>query len=72
MTTADFEWHVIPDDANPGFVFVKERLAGTDLSNLYGPMRPQVSQTFIRARRDFVYRTVTSRGQATLIFNPRS
>jgi len=55
--------------ANPDFSEVYERLAGSDYLNTY-VMPTGVVESFIRARRDFVYRTVTTQAQAMLIFSP--
>lgn len=69
--TVEFEWH-ISDPEPDGQVFVRERLVGSDHHvNIYGPMPRQLTDTFIRARRDFVHRVVTTRAGAIQIFTPR-
>lgn len=69
MTQISFEWRVSERDAG-GFVLVLERLCGTDLSKQYGPMKGEVAESFIRARRDVVHRTIKTHFQAIKIFEP--
>lgn len=66
----EFEWH-ISDPQPDGSVYVRERIAGRDDHNLYGPMRRKVAESFIKARRAFVHRTVTNKFSAMQIFEPR-
>jgi hypothetical protein len=65
----EFEWHVSAPDAK-GQVHVRERLCGTDRANVYGPMPPQIADSFIKARRVFCRRFITNRG-AIQVFEPR-
>ena len=66
MSRVDFEWQVSDDGLH-----VRERLVGTELSNTYGPMPKHVTDSFIKARRLFVHRFITTHAQAIQIFEPR-
>lgn len=70
MQRVEFEWAISEPDEN-NLVQIRERLAGTDLCNLYGPLPKAIAESFIRARRDFIYRTITTKLQATKIFEAR-
>lgn len=65
----EFEWGITPA-SDDGMVEVHERLAGTDLINRY-PMHKRIAESFVKARRAFVNRTITSRTAAVQIFEPR-
>lgn len=65
----EFEWG-ITETAGDQYE-VHERLVGTDLLNRYAAPTMSVAQSIIRARREFVRRTITSRLQAQQIFEPR-
>lgn len=66
----EFEWRISDPDED-GKVYVLERLAGTDKKNEYGPMPSSVAESFIKARRAFVHRTITTRTGAMQVFDPR-
>jgi hypothetical protein len=66
----DFEWGITPADED-GLVEVHERLVGTELINRYGPFPARYAESIIRARRDFVQRTILSRTDAVKVFEPR-
>jgi hypothetical protein len=63
-----FEWGIV--DHGNGTVTVIERLVGSDHKNEYGPIPGQVAESFVRARRDFIHRVVTTRAGAIKIFEP--
>lgn len=73
----DFEWAITepldraghPDERG-NWVCVRERLVGSELSKLYGPMRKEVAESFVRARRNVASRIITRAG-AMQIFEPR-
>lgn len=65
----EFEWALI--NHGDGTATIHERLAGTDLLNIYGPLPIAVAHSTIKARRSFVNRTITSRTTAIQIFEPR-
>ena len=70
--TFEFEWQMSEPDET-GSVTVRERLCGTDLMNHYTVPNKALAEAVIKTRRAFVHRTVTSRLQATKIFNsPRN
>lgn len=66
----EFEWTISQPDAS-GLVEITERLCGTDLLNRYGPLPHRYAESVVRARRDFVRRTITTRTAATKVFEPR-
>jgi hypothetical protein len=67
---AEFEWAISAADRD-GLVMVRERLIGTDKENIFGPLHARYAESFIRARRSFVERTIKSRVQAFKIFEPQ-
>lgn len=69
MSTIEFEWQIsnpMPD----GEVYVRERLVGTDKFMIHGPMPKTAADPFIKARRAWVYRTITTHNQAIAVFEP--
>lgn len=69
MAKIEFEWSISdPIDPDRELVYVRERLVGTDQHNLYGPMRIRYADSFIKARRAFVHRRITTRFAAMQMF----
>lgn len=72
MAKFDFEWAISdPVGPNGDFVFVRERLIGHDQHNMFGPMRKGVADSFIKARRSYVHRRITTRFAAMQLFEQR-
>jgi hypothetical protein len=71
----EFEWNIsdpMPVESGRGMVvYVRERLVGTDLMNTFGPLSQPTAEAFIKARRAFVNRTITTRTGAMQVFEPR-
>lgn len=66
----EFEWTVsAPDDR--GYVEVRERLCGTDRTNVFGPMRQEIARSFCQARRSMIDRKIRSEYDAMKLFSPQ-
>jgi len=66
----EFDWSV-SDPEPDGTVYVRERLIGSDLLKIYGPMPQRVVDSFVKARRQFVDRTIRTKTDAVKIFEPQ-
>lgn len=66
----EFEWHVAVDTTGK-FANVLCRLVGTEYIREWGPMPVAVKDSFIRAKRDALHRSITTNLDAVRIFgNP--
>lgn len=65
----EFEW-AISEPNEAGLVGVRERLAGSEMVNYYGPISKHIAESVVKARRSFVSKIVTRAG-AMQIFEPR-
>lgn len=70
---AEFEWQI----SDPQYigkvkvVWVRERMAGLESFNMFGPMPIEVANNFVKARRMFVDRSIKTKYQAMSIFQAR-
>lgn len=68
----EFEWQISDPDPKSGLVHVRERLAGREMHNLYGPIPKQVADSFIKARRAWVHTKIVTETDALHVFEPRA
>lgn len=64
----DFEWRIVPQVGPTHTAYVIERMVGLDSWNEFGPMPVAVAEAFVRIRREFVRRNITSQHEAIKLF----